>query len=176
MHYRKMSYQQANMLMWDVLRLIWKTVDRRKPTIYEVRNIGDIQHRILDNLAAGRFVIVLDDAGELAGFACWWKTDREGLDAALSNMIPAERDEGYYGFVTDLAAKPGYIGAVIAHMRSVTGRRAATWYRGKNGKIFCGERGKFSGQPPASPPAMTEKALRKAHKRRDLGKTENTNA
>lgn len=136
---RLMTFEEADKLHWQILKLIWRNVDRRKPTYYEIKNLSAIQRTILDALATGQYVTIFKD-GELKAFASWWRLDHEGLDAAKEGKRPLVTNSGDHVYVTEATASKGYMQKLVKALRDANGRRYASWHRSKNGKWFEGSK------------------------------------
>ncbi len=134
-----MTFAEADAFHWQILKLIWKNTDRRKPTHYTVSNLGAVQTNILEALGNNQYV-ALFEAGELKAFASWWRLDDEGLDAAFSGMMPANRAKGKHVFISEATACKGYMKRLVKALRSANRARYASWYRPKNGKEFEGSK------------------------------------
>lgn len=132
-----MDFEQADKLHWQILKLIWRNVDRSKPTSYKVSTMASVQENILEALATGQYVL-LTEGGEIKAFGSWWRLDDEGLDAMRNGMKPHTRHRGEHVFITEATACKGWMGRLVRALRQANGKRYASWYRPKNGKWFEG--------------------------------------
>jgi hemolysin-activating ACP:hemolysin acyltransferase len=134
-----LTFQEADKLHWQILKLIWKNVDRKKPTHYEIKRLAKVQENIIEALATGQYVTIYE-AEELKAFGSWWRLDDYGLEAALEGMKPHTRTEGENVFITEATACKGYMLKIVDALRDASGKRYASWHRSKNGKWFEGGR------------------------------------
>jgi hemolysin-activating ACP:hemolysin acyltransferase len=132
-----MDFEQADKLHWQILKLIWRNVDRSKPTSYKVSTMAPVQENILEALATGQYVLLLAD-GEIKAFGSWWWLDDDGLSAIKEGMKPHTRHRGEHLFITEATACDGWMLKLVRSIRNATGKRYGSWYRPKNGKWFEG--------------------------------------
>ena len=111
-----LAFEEADRLCWQILKAIWRNVDRRKPTHYETHRLAEVQANIITGIATGRYVLLVDD-GDIKAFACW-QTD------------PL--------FITEATASKGWMPKLARAVKQATGERFGMWYRSKNGKWFRG--------------------------------------
>lgn len=109
-----MTFEEADALMWNMLRLAFKNVhNRRQSTVYTYSNIGIIQERLLSCIAKNDYVVIGDD--KLKGFMCYTIHDNKMIE------------------IHHAACEKNYIRKLIAVLRDKVKTKGVTWYRAKKG-------------------------------------------
>lgn len=104
-----LTFEEADRLMWKVLKFIWVQTDRRQPTLYKVQHLGYIQSRILPALTEGRYV---------------WEPGRYFACYKVTNGLLE---------VQEASAATGQLKQMIRALRSAAEFSGACWHRVKSG-------------------------------------------
>jgi hemolysin-activating ACP:hemolysin acyltransferase len=141
-----MTFQEADKLMWEILKFLWTCPSKGKVHPYRLVRIRSIQENVIEAIKTGQYILFRDSAGAIDHFLCYWRVSAEDIETTCDGIKPAVRWEGDKLYICEHGNKGGRhsLTRMIQEIRRIAGSAEGVFWHNWNRqqyKVFLHQKG-----------------------------------